>query len=439
MNINNNYKTNLTEEKPTRVRYLVLALIFINIVINYMDRSNISVAASHMSKDLKLSTVQMGLIFSAFGWVYAALQIPSGYLVDRFKPRAVYACSLFIWSLATLLQSIVGGFGSLLGLRLSIGCFEAPVMPASNKVASSWFPTNERASAIAIYSSAQFVGLAFVSPLLFILEDKFGWKFLFILTGLVGIAWSIVWYALYRDPSKSKRINNTELNYIKEGGGIVEDEDVDNSTTKEKAQFKFSDLKMMFSNRKLIGIYIGQFTISSTFWFFLTWFPTYLVEYRHLSFIKSGFVSSVPYLAAFCGVLVSGFVSDKLIKNGVSMGVARKTPIIIGLLLTTTIIGANFVDSTPLIVMFMAIAFFGNGLATITWIFVSLLAPKNLVGLAGGVFNCTGALSSIVIPIVIGIIVSGGNFTPAIALIGILALIGALSYIFIVGKIEENN
>ncbi|OVE66686.1 MFS transporter [Clostridium diolis] len=439
MNINNNYKTNLTEEKPTRVRYLVLALIFINIVINYMDRSNISVAASHMSKDLKLSTVQMGLIFSAFGWVYAALQIPSGYLVDRFKPRAVYACSLFIWSLATLLQSIVGGFGSLLGLRLSIGCFEAPVMPASNKVASSWFPTNERASAIAIYSSAQFVGLAFVSPLLFILEDKFGWKFLFILTGLVGIAWSIVWYALYRDPSKSKRINNTELNYIKEGGGIVEDEDVDNSTTKEKAQFKFSDLKMMFSNRKLIGIYIGQFTISSTFWFFLTWFPTYLVEYRHLSFIKSGFVSSVPYLAAFCGVLVSGFVSDKLIKKGVSMGVARKTPIIIGLLLTTTIIGANFVDSTPLIVMFMAIAFFGNGLATITWIFVSLLAPKNLVGLAGGVFNCTGALSSIVIPIVIGVIVSGGNFTPAIALIGILALIGALSYIFIVGKIEENN
>ncbi|AJH01584.1 glucarate transporter [Clostridium beijerinckii] len=439
MNINNNYKTNLTEEKPTRVRYLVLALIFINIVINYMDRSNISVAASHMSKDLKLSTVQMGLIFSAFGWVYAALQIPSGYLVDKFKPRAVYACSLFIWSLATLLQSIVGGFGSLLGLRLSIGCFEAPVMPASNKVASSWFPTNERASAIAIYSSAQFVGLAFVSPLLFILEDKFGWKFLFILTGLVGIAWSIVWYALYRDPSKSKRINNAELNYIKEGGAIVEDEDINNSTAKEKAQFKFSDLKMMFSNRKLIGIYIGQFTISSTFWFFLTWFPTYLVEYRHLSFIKSGFVSSVPYLAAFCGVLVSGFVSDKLIKKGVSMGVARKTPIIIGLLLTTTIIGANFVDSTPLIVMFMAIAFFGNGLATITWIFVSLLAPKNLVGLAGGVFNCTGALSSIVIPIVIGIIVSGGNFTPAIALIGILALIGALSYIFIVGKIEENN
>lgn len=315
MNINNNYKTNLTEEKPTRVRYLVLALIFINIVINYMDRSNISVAASHMSKDLKLSTVQMGLIFSAFGWVYAALQIPSGYLVDRFKPRVVYACSLFIWSLATLLQSIVGGFGSLLGLRLSIGCFEAPVMPASNKVASSWFPTNERASAIAIYSSAQFVGLAFVSPLLFILEDKLGWKFLFILTGLVGIAWSIVWYALYRDPSKSKRINNAELNYIKEGGGIVEDEDVDNSTAKEKSQFKFSDLKMMFSNRKLIGIYIGQFTISSTFWFFLTWFPTYLVEYRHLSFIKSGFVSSVPYLAAFCGVLVSGFVSDKLIKR----------------------------------------------------------------------------------------------------------------------------
>lgn len=429
-------KNEVGQEKPTRVRYSILALIFINIVINYMDRSNVSVAATHMAKDLGMSSVQMGLVFSAFGWVYAALQIPSGYLVDRFKPRVVYACSLFIWSLATLLQSLVGGFGSLLGLRLSIGCFEAPVMPASNKVVSSWFPDNERASAIAIYSSAQFVGLAFVSPLLFILEDRFGWKSLFIITGLVGIIWAAIWFTIYRDPSKSGRVNRAELDYIREGGGVVEYVENSDITAKQKTNFKFSDLMQMFSNRRLIGIYIGQFTISSTFWFFLTWFPTYLVQYRHLSFIKSGFVSSVPYLAAFCGVLVSGFVSDMLIKKGVSTGVARKTPIIIGLLLTTTIIGANFVNSTPLIVMFMAIAFFGNGLATITWVFVSLLSPKNLIGLAGGVFNCCGALSSIVIPIVIGMIVRNGNFTPAISLIGVLALIGAMSYIFIVGKIE---
>ncbi|WP_246578233.1 MFS transporter [Clostridium frigoris] len=344
MSINNNYKTNIVEETPSKIRYSMLALIFINIVINYMDRSNISVAATHMSKDLQLSTVQMGLIFSAFGWIYAALQIPSGFLVDKFKPRIVYACSLFVWSLATLLQSMVGGFGSLLGLRLTIGCFEAPVMPASNKVVSSWFPTNERASAIAIYASAQFVGLAFVSPLLFIIEDKLGWRSLFIITGVIGVVWSIIWYTLYRDPDKSKRINKAELKYIKDGGAII---DIDNDLTpiKQNTKFKFSDLKIMFSNRKLIGIYIGQFAISSTFWFFLTWFPTYLVQYRHLSFIKSGFISSVPYLAAFCGVLVSGFVSDKLIKKGVSINVARKAPIIIGLLLTTTIIGANFVNS----------------------------------------------------------------------------------------------
>ncbi|MCW3091102.1 MAG: dgoT, partial [Ferruginibacter sp.] len=156
-----------------------------------------------------------------------------------------------------------------------------------------------------------------------------------------------------------------------------------------------------------------------------------------LDFLKSGFLASVPFLAAFTGVLLSGFLSDYLIKRGVSVNVARKTPIIVGLILSISIIGANYVDSTSLIILFMTIAFFGNGLAAISWIFVSTLAPKHLIGLTGGVFNFIGNLSSVVVPIVIGLLISGGNFAPALIFVGVLACVGACSYIFLVGKVER--
>jgi MFS transporter, ACS family, D-galactonate transporter len=420
-------------EKPTRVRFKVLVFIFVSVVINYMDRSNISVAATAIGKDLELTSVQLGLIFSAFGWAYAALQIPGGVMVDRFGARLTYAFSLITWSLVTLLQGFTKGFVGLFGLRLATGAFEAPAFPTNNKVVTSWFPNQERASAIAFYTSGQFAGLAFLTPALVTIQHFLGWRGLFITTGAIGILWGIIWYIFYRDPTQHKKANKAELEYIKEGGGLV----TPANEKGEKAKFEWGNLKEVFIHRKLWGIYLGQFAVNSTLWFFLTWFPTYLVEYRGLDFLKSGFLASAPFLAAFVGVLLSGFLSDFLVKKGVSLGIARKTPIIVGLLLSTSIVGANYVDNTSLIIMFMAIAFFGNGLASITWVFVSTLAPKHLVGLTGGVFNFIGGLASIVVPIVIGFLAQGGSFAPALVFIAIVALLGALSYIFLVGKVER--
>lgn len=420
-------------EKPTRVRFKVLAFIFVSVVINYMDRSNISVAATAIGKDLELTSVQLGLIFSAFGWAYAALQIPGGVMVDRFGARLTYAFSLITWSLVTLLQGFTKGFVGLFGLRLATGAFEAPAFPTNNKVVTSWFPNQERASAIAFYTSGQFAGLAFLTPALVTIQHFLGWRGLFITTGVIGILWGIIWYIFYRDPAQHKKANKAELDYIKEGGGLV----TQVHEQEEKAKFEWGNLKEVFIHRKLWGIYLGQFAVNSTLWFFLTWFPTYLVEYRGLDFLKSGFLASAPFLAAFVGVLLSGFLSDFLVKKGVSLGIARKTPIIVGLLLSTSIVGANYVSSTSLIIMFMAIAFFGNGLASITWVFVSTLAPKHLVGLTGSVFNFIGGLASIVVPSVIGFLAQGGSFAPALVFIAIVTLLGALSYIFLVGKVER--
>ncbi|KAA0817209.1 MFS transporter [Bacillus licheniformis] len=427
-------KQTTLKEKPTKVRVRVLLFIFVCVVINYMDRSNISVAASAIGDDLNLSAVQLGLIFSAFGWAYCALQIPGGGLVDRFGPRLVYGFTLVTWSLATLLQGFVRGFGSLFGLRLATGAFEAPAFPTNNRVVTSWFPEQERASAIAFYTSGQFAGLAFLTPALSAIQHVVGWRGLFIVTGVIGIIWGLIWYIFYRDPDRHPKVNKAELDHIEKGGGIVRR---GRTSEKEKLAFTWKHFKQVTAHRKLWGIYIGQFAVNSTLWFFLTWFPTYLVKYRGLDFLQSGFLASLPFLAAFTGVLLSGFLSDFLIKRGVSAGVARKTPIITGLFLSISIIGANYVDQTSLIILFMTLAFFGNGLASITWVLVSSLAPKHLIGLTGGVFNFVGSLASVIVPIVIGFLANGGSFAPALVFIGALALAGALSYIFLVGKVER--
>lgn len=419
--------------KRSRIRYGMLALVFINVVINYLDRSNLSVAAAGLGEELKLSPVQLGLIFSAFGWTYAALQIPGGLVADRIGPRILYALCLVTWSLATVAQGFAKGFASLFAFRLATGAFEAPSYPINNRIVTSWFPEHERATAIALYVSGQFIGLAFLTPVLVALQFYAGWRGLFVVTGSVGLVWGVIWYLFYRDPLDHPRVNQAELDYIEKGGGVFKKK----VASEKSSAWRWEDWKQVFSNRTLWGVYIGQFCVNATLWFFLTWFPTYLVQYRGLNFLKSGYLASIPFLSACAGLLLSGFLSDNLISRGRSVSMARKTPIIFGLILSGSIVGANYVDETALIIFFMSLAFFGAGMALISWVFVSLLSPKHLIGLTGGIFNFMGNLASIVVPIAIGFLASGGNFKPALVFIGALGLVGACSYIFLVGKIER--
>jgi len=421
-------------QRPTRSRYLIMVMLFITVVINYLDRSNLSIAAPALKDEFGLDTVHEGLILSAFGWTYAAMQIPGGWLVDRVSPRVLYAAALILWSAATFFMGFAGSFVILFVLRLAVGALEAPAYPINNRVVTTWFPEKERATAIGFYTSGQFVGLAFLTPVLAWLQHHYGWHMVFVSTGLLGIVWGVLWYLIYREPRQFKGANAAEIELIQKGGGVV---DLDKRVTEKKAPFNWNDLGLVMSQRKLWGVYLGQFCLTSTLWFFLTWFPTYLVKYRGMDFIKSGFLASVPFLAAFIGVLCSGVLSDFLVRRGATVGLARKLPIILGLLISTSMIGANFTDSTPWVIFFLALAFFGNGLASITWSLVSALAPVRLLGLTGGVFNFVGNLSSICTPIVIGFLVSKDSFAPAIVYVSSLALLGALSYILLVGKVER--
>lgn len=374
--------------QATRGRYLVGVLLFVTVVINYLDRSNLSVAAPRLAEEMTIDSRQMGLVLSAFGWTYAALQVPGGWLVDRIAPRLLYPAAIALWSLAT---------------------------------------------AIAFYTSGQFVGLAFLTPVLIGLQQSFGWQTVFLVTGGVGLLWAAIWYAVYREPREASYANDAELALIGEGGGLVDLQAV----RQTRQPFRWADLVTVLSHRKLWGMYLGQFCLTSTLWFFLTWFPTYLVSYRGMDFIKAGLLASLPFLAAFVGVLCSGAFSDFLVRSGCSLGLARKLPIIVGLLISTSIVGANFVESPTLVIGFLSLAFFGNGLASITWSLVSAIAPARLIGLTGGMFNFLGNLASVGVPLAIGWLVQGEDFSPAISFIGLTALAGAFCYGVVVGRVER--
>jgi ACS family D-galactonate transporter-like MFS transporter len=426
-------ETTHLQTQATGKRHRLLAMLFVTVVITYLDRSNLSIAATAIAQDLQLDPAHMGLVFSAFGWSYALLQIPGGMLVDRTRPRLLLALVIGLWSLATILQGFASAFAMLLSLRVLLGALEAPAYPTLNRVVTTWFPDSERARAIATYTSGQYVGLAFLTPALVLTQQHFGWQGVFFLTGAIGIAWGFVWYALYREPSEASDVNEAELETIRAGGGLIELGD----TRRARARYTAADWRAVLGNRKLWGVYIGQIAVTSTLWFFLTWFPTYLVKYRHMDFLKAGFMAAVPFLAAFVGILTSGLLSDWMIKRGVSATVARKVPIVTGLLLSTAIVGANYVETTSMVILFMAIAFFGSGFSSITWVLVSSMAKKELLGLTGGMFNLMGNLSSICVPIVIGLIVRNNDFKPALVFMSGVGLVGALSYLFLVGRIER--
>ena len=241
----------------------------------------------------------------------------------------------------------------------------------------------------------------------------------------------------YRDPAEHPHVNAAEIRKIADSGGIP---DRSRRSAAHRAANKGSvlrDLGIVLGRRKLWGIYFGHLVWGTVGTFFRTWFPTYLVTYRHFTFIKAGFYISLPFLAVFVGVLVSGAVSDLLVRRGFSLTFARKAPIVGGLIFSTSIVGANYVDSEPLIILFLTFAFFCNGVASIHWSLVSATAPERLIGLTSSVFNFMGGLAGILSPVVIGFLLRAGDFRLPLVFIAVIEAMGVFSYIFVVGKLER--
>lgn len=421
----------------THVRYWILLTLFIVTTINYVDRATLSMAAPVMRKNLSIDAVEMGYIFAAFGWSYAALQIPGGWLLDRLGSRLVYGSALFLWSFMTFMQGLAGflsggqAFIALLVLRFLLGVAEAPAFPGNSRIVTSWFPTHERGFSSAVFNSAQYFALAAFTPLMGWILAGWGWQAVFYIMGIVGVLLGFFWFSFVRDPVAHPLANQAEIRYIRGGGGLA-------GVKAEGSGIRLDYVRQMLSNRMMIGVYVGQFGINTITWFFLTWFPTYLVQAKGMSILRAGLIASIPALLGFTGGLLGGYTSDWLLRKGTSLTFARKAPIILGMALSSSIILANYVTAEWVVIALMSLAFFAKGFGALGWVVVSDTSPKEMVGLSGGIFNFAGNLASVVTPIVIGYILAvTDSFNGALLYVGLMGALGALSYLLIVGDIRR--
>jgi len=423
-------------------RYYILGLIFFVTVLNYADRATLSIAGTFVAKDLGLTPAALGIVFSAFGWAYAIGQIPGGWLLDRFGAKRVYGASIALWSIFTISQGAVSVFSTaasataaLFVLRFMLGLVESPAFPGNARVVASWFPTGERGTASALFNSAQYLAVVIFTPLMAWLTHALGWHHVFFFMGGLGLVVACVWFAMMGDPKTHSRMSKEEFDFIAQNGALV---GLDTAVSTDRRRFTRREISTLFTSRMLWAIYIGQYCITALTYFFITWFPIYLVKERGMNIMTVGLVAALPAICGFSGGILGGVLSDLLVRRGCSVSLARKTPFMIGMVLATAIMAAPFAVSDTAVVVIMSLAFFGKGLGAIGWAVVADVAPREMTGLSGGVFNGIGNTAGIVTPLVIGFVVaSTGSFDRALWFVGAHGIVAILAYGVLAGPFKR--
>lgn len=420
--------TKLKETKPTNVRWRIAALMWGAIAINYLDRTCLSAAAPAIMKEFHFGASEMGLIMSAFFWTYALFQIPGGWLADKIGQRIALAGSVVWWSLATIATALAKSSIGFVGARIFMGVGEATASPCNAGITAKWFPDRERARVSAIWDSGSRVGTAFAMPLVVWMLTQYGWKIPFIVSGALGLVWVAIWWWYYYDPEKHHYINKAELAYIREGQ--AKKEGVNNVQPMKWYQ--------LLKYRNIQAMCVGFFMLNYSIYFFMTWFPTYLVQERGMKLMTMGWVAMIPPLVGIIAEIAGGVFSDYVYRKTGSITKARKINLVGGMLAATLIAFAGLTDSAVISIILLSVSYGGLVFAgCAVWSLPGDVAPQNMTSVVGGLQNCVSNIGGILGPIVTGMIISStGSFVPALVVSGIGTLIGALAYGLGLGKIE---
>jgi MFS transporter, ACS family, glucarate transporter len=431
----------LVEAQKTRIRYLIVCILFVVSCFSFADRAALSQAASAMPKEMNLNAERMGYLLSAFGWAYALGQLPSGGLLDRFGSKRVYGMSIILWSFFAFLTGCAGFvsaslvFTAIFVLRILSGLAQSPVFPGNGRIVAAWFPTSERGRASAIFNASQYFALPIFAPIFGGLIYAAGWQSCFWFMSVLGGALTAVWFINIYGVKEHPRISPGEVRFIEDGGGLV---NTDTHASAKKNTLTWATVKLLLSCRMLVGVYIGQYCITTLTWFFLTWFPLYLAQARHMSVLKVGLFAAVPGLCGGVGGILGGVISDKLLQRGCSLSFARKLPIMAGMALSMTMVVCNYAHSQSVMLLWMTISFFGKGIGALGWTVISDASPKGMVGLNGALFNLFGNTAGITTPLIIGYIVAKTHsYNGALIFVSLIAFCAILSYGPLVGEIKR--
>jgi MFS transporter, ACS family, D-galactonate transporter len=394
-------------------RWALVFLLFAAALINYLDRATISVALPRISGDLLLSPTSKGVLLSAFFWSYALMQVPIGWLADRVSLRWLYAGSFALWSLACGFTGLAGSLAVLILLRIVLGIGESIYLPGSVKFISLAFSPEERGLPTAIFDSGVRAGLAIGAPLVAWLVSRHGWRNMFMLVGFTALVWVVPWILAF--PS---RLNQE---------GQARRPDVPSRAVRKPLTF----------NRNLLGASLGFFCFGYYNYLLVTWLPDYLVEVRHLTLLKAGFLAAIPYIVWAVSEVAGGWMSDRVIRQGWNETRVRKGMITVGFATGLMLIPAALVGNlTASIILLAGGSLVGLSSPNILVVFQTC-APHDEVGMWMGFGNFIGNIGGILSPLLTGILISRtGSYTPGFALAPIILVAGLLAFWFVVGELK---
>lgn len=401
-----------------RRRYLVYAGTFVMMMLCYIDRVNLSVAARAIATSYHLSPVQLGFVFSSFLWTYLVCLIPLGFAVDRWGARTVTAASLLVWSVAGIFTGLSTTYAGLFTSRLALGVGEAASYPAGGRVVREWAPRSERGLAAALLNSGAYAGLAVGAPVVGWIVTEFSWRQSFAITGAAGIMLAILWYALYRGPESASWLNSPERTKI-----LSERDAVVRGPAGGTAQ----PIGTLLRSVSMWGLALTQGCAGYTLYLFLTWLPTYLADSRGMDVMRSGAFAAVPYAAAVPFGMLLGQFSDRLLRQSSVASGARRGIIAASLLVSSVILFTPLVSSTWLILLLFSISLtcvstaMGMNIALTN----DLLADGRMAGTAISILILGGNSFGIVAPIATGYVVASPfGYSGAFVIAGILLLAG---------------
>lgn len=404
-------------------KYQTVAVIFLFLigVVNYLDRSALSIANTSIQKDLLISPSQMGVLLSAFSVAYAFSQLPMGILIDRLGSKLALGGSLIVWSIAQSLCGMVSNFSGFMGLRILLGMGEAPMFPSAAKALAEWFDAEERGTPTGLVWSSTCIGPCLAPPLLTVFMVNFGWRGMFIVTGVIGITLALCWFAFYKSKAQ----------YMAETGRR---EPVKATPLPVPAQARvgmFSEWAALFKSRSTWGAFLGFMGVIYMLWLHLTWLPGYFEREHGLDLYKTAWVVSLAYLFGAVGTIVAGRICDALVKKGMSVLASRKATVIAGLLLAASFtVMVAFVTNIYGCVILLCLTLFSINMSSATaWMIVNTIVSPGRVASFGSIQNFGGYLAGSVAPIVTGFSVQySGSFSSAFLISAGVAVLSALAY-----------
>jgi ACS family hexuronate transporter-like MFS transporter len=424
-----------SEAKMDKGRNVVLFLLFLAGVVNYLDRSALSISAPFLQKDLSLSAAQMGIVFSCFSVGYALFNIVGGIASDKFGARNTLLVAMIVWSLFSGSVALSIGFVSLMVIRILFGMGEGPLSTTTNKMINSWFPPNKRAGTMGIASSGTPLGGAIAGPIVGFICLKFNWRMSFIAIMCIGFVWALAWWKFVKEKPHNHADNKGIKGQGAVSGNVTSDEE--KSNYKIKTSFYLKQKTIIFNA-------IAFFSYNYILFFFLTWYPSYLVKERGLSIATMSLVNIIPWTLGLIGLASGGIFSDILAKKFKNKHIIFSRKIIVVSCLFIAAISitlSGIIQNIAGSVAMLAIAvFFMYLTGAIYWGVVNDVVDQDNVGSVGGFMHAIGNCAGILGPLVTGFIVqSTGSFSTAFIFAGVIALIGSLGALKFVKPINQKD